>query len=94
MPGFSLAHLLNRVIEIMPIYTMQNKKTGEIEDMLLSITAMQELTTSGEWEQIIGAPNLVSHVGNIVNKTSSDWKNHLQKMQKGSSRYIKNTIKT
>lgn len=73
---------------------MQNKKTGEIEDMLLSITAMQELTAKGEWEQIIGAPSLVSHVGNIVNKTSSDWKNHLQKMQQRSSRYIKNTIKT
>jgi hypothetical protein len=78
----------------MPIYTMQNKKTGEIEDMLLSISQMQELVNEGEWEQIIGAPSLVTHVGNIVNKTSGDWKNHLDKIKKGSSRYIKNTINT
>ena len=77
----------------MPLYTIKNTRTGEVKDMLLKISAMIEMTSSGEWEQIIGSPALVTHTGNIVNKTSSDWKNHLQKIQKGSSRFVKNSIK-
>lgn len=77
----------------MPLYTMKNKITGEVKDMLLKISVMTEMTNSGEWEQIIGSPALVTHTGNIVNKTSSDWKNHLQKIQKNSGRFVKNSIK-
>lgn len=78
----------------MPLYTFRNKETGEVKDMILSVSSMEELTEQGEWEQIIGAPNMVSHTGNIINKTSGDWKDHLKKIQKSTSRRIKNTIKT
>lgn len=76
----------------MPLYTFKNKETGEVKDMMLSVSAMEELTEQGEWEQIIGAPNMVTHTGNIVNRTSSDWKDHLKKIKKASGRQVKNTI--
>lgn len=77
----------------MPLYTMKNKTTGEIKEMMMKISEMENMKAAGEWEQIIGSPSLVTHTGNVINKTSSDWKNHLQRMQKNSGRYVKNTIK-
>lgn len=77
----------------MPLYTFRNKETGEVKDMMLSVSSMQELTEQGEWEQIIGAPNMVSHTGNMVNKTSSDWKDHLKNIKKSTSRRYENSIK-
>jgi len=76
----------------MPIYTFRNKQTGEVKDMMLSVSSMQELTDQGEWEQIIGAPNMVTHTGNIINKTSGDWKDHLKKIKKSTSRRVANSI--
>ena len=76
----------------MPIYTFRNKQTGEVKDMMLSVSSMQELTEQGEWEQIIGAPNMVTHTGNIINKTSGDWKDHLKKIKKSTSRRVANSI--
>jgi len=76
----------------MPLYTFRNKESGEVKDMLLSISAMEELKEEGEWEQIIGAPNLVTHTGNVINKTSSDWKDHLKNIKKNTSRRVKNSI--
>lgn len=76
----------------MPLYTFRNKETGEVKDMMLSIADMQTLKSEGEWEQLIGAPSLVSHTGNIINKTSSDWKDHLKNIKKSTSRRYKNSI--
>jgi len=73
---------------------MRNLQTGEVEDMLISISQMEKLLEDGQYEQVIGAPNLVSHTGNIINKTSSDWKDHLKNIKKSTSRRYKNTIKT
>jgi hypothetical protein len=77
----------------MPLYTFRNKQTGEEKSMMLSISAMEELTEQGEWQQVIGAPNMVSHTGNIVNKTSSDWKDHLKNIKKSTSRRYENSVK-
>ena len=76
----------------MPLYTFRNKETGEVKDMILSVSAMEELTEQGEWEQIIGAPNMVTHTGNIINKTSGDWKDHLKKIKKASGKQVNNTV--
>jgi len=76
----------------MPLYTFRNNKTGEVKDMVISVSSMQELTEQGEWEQVIGAPNMVTHTGNIVNKTSGDWKDHLKKIKKSSGKQVANTI--
>jgi len=76
----------------MPLYTFRNKETGEEKDMILSISEMQELTAKGEWAQVIGAPNMVTHTGNIINKTSGDWKDHLKRIKKKAGKHVKNSI--
>lgn len=78
----------------MPMYTMQNKSTGEVVDMRMSISEMVAMTENGEWKQIIGAPSLVSHTGNIVNKTPDSWKSHLKSIKKSAGKQVANTIKT
>ena len=70
----------------MPMYTVVNKKTQERQKMFCSYDKLQEhLKDLGEdWSQEIGAPALISATGNIINKTSSDWKDHLKKIERGS----------
>ena len=68
----------------MPIYTMKNINTGETEDMFMSIANMEKFVAEG---------TLVSHTGNIINKTSGDWKEHLTRCQKAAGTHIPNTIK-
>ena len=70
----------------MPMYTVVNKKTKDTQTMFCSYEKLQEhLKSLGEdWSQEIGAPALISATGNIINKTSSDWKDHLKKIEKGS----------
>ena len=61
--------------------------------MLLSISKKEEMVASGEWEQVHKrAPADVTHTGNIINKTSGDWKNHLEGIKKKTSRRYKNSI--
>ena len=73
---------------IMPLYTIINDETNEMEDLFCSYDEMQKtLKEKGDpWRNIIGMPALVSSTGNVVNKTSGDWKNLLQKIEKGSGR--------
>lgn len=71
----------------MPLYTIINNKTGETEEVMCSYAKLQErLEKNPDEQQQIGAPNLVSHTGNIINKTSGDWKNLMQNIKKGSGR--------
>ena len=73
---------------IMPLYTIVNKKTKATQTMMCSYVSLEEkLKELGdEWSQEIGAPAIVSTTGNVVNKTSSDWKNHLTNIRKGAGR--------
>jgi|TARA_R110000850_G_scaffold62022_1_gene141530 hypothetical protein len=77
----------------MPIYTMKNINTGETEDMFMSIANMEKFVAEGTHTQVMSAPALVSHTGNIINKTSGDWKEHLTRCQKAAGTHIPNTIK-
>lgn len=71
----------------MPLYTIINNKTGETEEVMCSYDKLQErLEKNPDEQQQIGAPNLVSHTGNIINKTSGDWKNLMQNIKKGSGK--------
>ena len=63
---------------------MKNVKTGEVHTMILKISEMEEMKASGEWDTVIGAPSLVTHTGNMINKTSGDWKDLLKKIKKES----------
>ena len=66
----------------MPTYDLRNKETGEVETRICSIATKEELVESGEWEQVfLSTPSIVSHTGNIVNKTSGDWKDHLKRIK-------------
>jgi len=77
----------------MPLYTMRNTKTGEVEDKMLRIAEMQDLVASGEWEQIIGGAALITHTGNMINKTPDSWKSHLKDIKKKAGKQVANTIK-
>ena len=66
---------------------MKNLKTGEVKEMLLTISKKEEMIESGEWEQVFTkVAGIVTHTGNIVNKTSGDWKDLLKKIKKGSGK--------
>ena len=73
---------------IMALYTITNDKTDETEDLFCTYEDLQNiLEKRGEpWRQVIGTPGFVTMTGNVVNKTSSDWKNLLQKMERGSGK--------
>jgi hypothetical protein len=73
---------------IMALYTITNDKTDETEDLFCTYEDLQNiLEKRGEpWRQVIGTPGFVSHTGNIVNKTSGDWKDLLKGIKKGSGR--------
>ena len=77
----------------MPTYVFKNKKTAEIEEMILSLSKREELIAGGEWEQVI-----TNHGGFIADHKSpltragSEWGDILKNVKKSSSRYVKNTI--
>ena len=69
----------------MPTYDLKNTETGEVKEFLVSISKKEEMVSSGEWEQVhLGVPDLVSHTGSILSKTSGDWKNKLDQIKKQS----------
>jgi len=71
---------------------MKNVATGEIETMILSLAEREEILKSGKYIQELSVPNFVTMTGSTLGKTSSDWKDLLKKIKKGSGR--NNTINT
>jgi hypothetical protein len=76
----------------MPIYDMKNTATGEITEMILTVAKRQELLDTGEWSAVVSAPPVISQHGSTLSKTSNDWKNHLERINRGSGKG--NTINT
>ena len=79
----------------MPLYDLKYIPSGEIKEHMVSIGVMEEMLASGEYEivhQSVNKNNVLSHQGGIMRETSSDWRNLLGKIKKGSAR--NNTIKT
>ena len=70
---------------IMALYTITNDKTDETEDLFCTYEDLQKiLEKRGEpWRQVIGTPGFVSSTGNVVNKTSGDWKEPFTENGKG-----------
>lgn len=75
----------------MPTYIMKNKVTGEIKEMVLSLSERQEMLDNGEWEQTLSTPNFVGDTQSTMRKAGKDWENHLSRIKKNSGRG--NTIK-
>lgn len=79
----------------MPIYDLKHVPSGEVDEHMVSIGAMEEMLASGEYEIVhksVNSDNIISHRGGIMRETSTDWRNLLGKIKKGSGR--KNTINT
>lgn len=74
----------------MPTYTMKNVKTGEVKEMILSLSERAALLETGEYTQELATPNFVSMTGGTLSKTSGDWRDLLKTIKKGSGR--NNTI--
>jgi len=54
---------------------------------LVSISEMGSMKESTDYfPASLSTTKLVTHTGNIVNKTSSDWKDLLKKIDKGSGK--------
>ena len=70
---------------------MKNKASGEIREMILSLSERQELLDTGEWEQMLSIPNFVSDTQSTLRRAGSDWQEHLGRIKKGSGKG--NTIK-
>jgi len=75
----------------MPTYIMKNKVTGEIKEMVLSLSERQEMLDNGEWEQTLSTPNFVGDTQSVTRRAGSDWENHLSRIKQNSGRG--NTIK-
>lgn len=80
----------------MPTYDLKNTETGEVKEFIVSISKKEEMIESGEWTQVhtsVNNDSIISHRGEILARnTSSDWRNLLGKIKKGSGR--NNTINT
>jgi hypothetical protein len=78
----------------MPTYLMRNDETNEEKEVIVSISKMEEMRNEG-WK-IIHKPtdrsNLITQHGSTIGKTSSDWRDLVKKIKKGSGRG--NTINT
>lgn len=69
----------------MPTYELRNTKTGEEITKLCTIAEKEAMVESGEWVQFHTAMAAdVTHTGNIINKTSGDWKDLLKSIKKGA----------
>lgn len=67
----------------MPTYDLRNTETGEVKEMILSISKKEEMVESGEWEQVHrGAMKIVRTTSSTLSKTGGDWKNLMTKMKK------------
>lgn len=65
----------------MPTYTLKEIKTGIVSDVFVTISRMEELTNSGEYEQIIGSPTIVTGVGNPLKNTPEGFKDVLREVK-------------
>ena len=79
----------------MPTYDLKHVPTGEVDEHIVSIGTMEEMIASGEYEIVhrsVSKDRILTHRDGTLSKTSSDWRNLLGKIKKGSAR--DNTINT
>lgn len=75
----------------MPTYTMKNLETGEIKDMILSLSERESLLATGKFKQELATPGFITMPGGTLSKTSGDWRNLMTKIKKEAGRG--NTVK-
>jgi hypothetical protein len=68
----------------MPLYTLENTKTGELETMTCSYDEMKSLVSSGKYTYVPGAPRIVSGTGTITGKIDSGFNDVLTRIKKAN----------
>ena len=78
----------------MPLYDIQNKKTGEIKEVFCRYEEKEEtLKKEGkDWEYIVHGINLAYQSSSVIKKTDSGWKDTLTRIKNASGK--NNTINT
>ena len=74
----------------MPLYDFLNKETGESEEHMVKLADYDQFIKDNphlQREFTTASASIVSHAGgNIVSKTSSDWRDHLKKIKKNAGK--------
>lgn len=79
----------------MPLYDFKNKKTGEVETKMMSISAMEEYVKDPNIDQVFtSAPKLVSGVGGTLSRAGDGWKEVQDKIKSGLPPRLRDNIKT
>lgn len=78
----------------MPVYNFKNKETGEITEVTLRISELDQYKADNPLLEsvILSAPNLTSGYKSARQLAGSEWNNHLNNIKKSSGKG--NTIKT
>ena len=79
----------------MPTYDLKHVPTGEVDEHIVSIGTMTEMVESGEYQIVhrtVAKNRILTQRDGTLSKTSSDWRDLLGKIKKGSAR--DNTINT
>ena len=71
----------------MPRYTIKDIKTGDEWDVQCTWDELQIiLDENPDFKQGLATPNFVTQPGNTISRTSTDWRDLLKKVKKGSGR--------
>jgi hypothetical protein len=69
----------------MPKYTLRDIKNDQEWDIWCTYEELQEtLDNMPDVINVIGAPMIVTQAGSTLSRTSSDWRNHLDKIKKAN----------
>ena len=81
---------------IMPIYEFKDKETGEVSEKIMSLSQyddyLKENPNLERYYSPASSPGLISDSKSPLTRAGTEWRNHLDRMKKGSGRG--NTIKT
>jgi hypothetical protein len=80
----------------MPIYTIRNNDTGEVNDEIMTWSSLQELlSNNSNLESIITkAPGIISGTGSSLKLAGDGWKEVQQRIQSGLPPKDRGLIKT
>ena len=74
----------------MPSYTMINKKTGEEQEMVLTLAERENLLSKGEWKQKLSTAKFISGHGDVARRQAgSEWNDILKKTHKNDGKHSK-----
>ena len=74
----------------MPSYTMINNKTGEEQEMVLTLAERENLLSKGEQKQKLSTAKFISGHGDVARRQAgSEWNDILKKTHKNAGKHSK-----